>query len=718
MTEPRYWAFISYSHHDAAVAARLQRDIEGYPVPRRLVGRETAVGALPARLKPVYRDRDELRAGVDLAEPIRQALSQSRWLIVVCSPDSARSAWVQQEIVQFKRLHGAQGERRVLALIVAGEPGASALPGRESEECFPLPLRFALDALGQPVGTPLEPIAADLREQGDGRRRATLKLLAGMMDLALDDLVRRDLRRRLRWVSALALGSLAGMAVLGALAYSATQARNEARVQRAQAEDLIEFMLGDLRKKLEPVGRLDVLDAVGAKALAHYDGQPTQVLDAASLGRRSRAQHLIGEMREKSGQFAEAQLAFGSAAATTAALLAREPHDPQRIFDHSQSVFWVGYAAWLRGVVPDAEESFQDYRRLAQQLVAIDPKRADWQVELAYAAVNLGVVLGETGRAEPALKEFGVARAIFETLLPTQPELRYDLAQAYGWMAKAFDQRGEYASAAEIQRTKKAMFEAMPDAQRNSQARHGILVAEIQLAVLELRQGRSAAALEHARTAIDIGQALVARDPSNLVMLDELTRCRMVYAQTLGADGRVDEARRAIEPVQADLARLLGAGDTSPERQVDLQGEWLALKARLGVAGQATELITELDAYLRSLPRYAALLEQRPRLAYQASSAQYELGRLLRGAGDGAAAATHWQAALARLTRLGETVGLRGLALEAAIHLALGQRAQAQDLLERLQHSPYRHPEVAELRHRLAPAAGAAPQPHFARNPP
>ena len=39
------------------------------------------------------------------------------FLIVICSPGSAKSHWVEQEIIQFKRAHG---EGSLLALIVGG----------------------------------------------------------------------------------------------------------------------------------------------------------------------------------------------------------------------------------------------------------------------------------------------------------------------------------------------------------------------------------------------------------------------------------------------------------------------------------------------------------------------------------------------------------------------------------------------------------------------
>ena len=71
--EFRYWGFISYSHRDTAVARALQNAIENYRIPRRIVGLATPVGVLPEYLRPVFRDRDELPAGVDLDATVRAA---------------------------------------------------------------------------------------------------------------------------------------------------------------------------------------------------------------------------------------------------------------------------------------------------------------------------------------------------------------------------------------------------------------------------------------------------------------------------------------------------------------------------------------------------------------------------------------------------------------------------------------------------------------------
>ena len=155
-----YRAFISYSHRDKQHAAWLHRTVEAYRVPKKLVGKATPLGPAPPKPAPIFRDRDELPASADLGGELTAALRRSMFLIVICSRASAKSHWVMQEILQFKRMHG---ESRVLALIVDGTPYGSNTPGKEDEECFPLSLRYRLGPDGELSDVPAEPIAADLR---------------------------------------------------------------------------------------------------------------------------------------------------------------------------------------------------------------------------------------------------------------------------------------------------------------------------------------------------------------------------------------------------------------------------------------------------------------------------------------------------------------------------------------------------------------------------
>ena len=226
----RYWAFISYSQRDLKWGQWLIRALETYRLPKQLVGKETSDGVVPKRLAPVFRDRDELSGAADLGEKIREAVEQSRTLIVICSPNSAHSEWVNKEVIAFKS--SGRGSR-VLTLIVDGEPNAADA----KHECFPPAVRYQVDGSGVVTAEAAEPLAADARDEGDGKRNALLKLIAGILNVEYDALRRRDQERRIRrfWIGGGIITS-AAVTFLGLFIYANQQriyANDEARAARA-----------------------------------------------------------------------------------------------------------------------------------------------------------------------------------------------------------------------------------------------------------------------------------------------------------------------------------------------------------------------------------------------------------------------------------------------------------------------------------------------------
>lgn len=236
--DSKYWAFISYSHSDARWGDWLHRKVEGYRVPRGLVGKPSADGHVPRRLGPIYRDREESPVSSDLGASLKKWLQRSRYLIVICSPRSAQSHWVNEEVRYFKARHG---EGRVLCLIVEGEPHAAGKADSSTMECFPASVCHAILADGSVGPDRVEPMAADARPHADGPKRAMFKLLAGMIGVSFDDLWRRQRRRRIRQVllGAFAISGLALLAIFGsrwalgqqqnrmAVAYNIAQGKKE-----------------------------------------------------------------------------------------------------------------------------------------------------------------------------------------------------------------------------------------------------------------------------------------------------------------------------------------------------------------------------------------------------------------------------------------------------------------------------------------------------------
>ena len=222
-TALRFRAFISYSHRDSRKASRLHRKLEAYRVPKGATER-------PGRIRPVFRDRDDLASATSLTESIQQALDDSEALLVVCSPDAARSRWVNEEIRYFRQQHP---DRPVLPFVVRGDPMADPLVDPDTAA---FPINLLLADMDQLQGGRLEPLAADARREADGFGTAFLKLTAGLIGVHFDQLRQRELHRRQRHWAVVGSFSIFLSVVFAVLAWRATVARNEARVARAQAE--------------------------------------------------------------------------------------------------------------------------------------------------------------------------------------------------------------------------------------------------------------------------------------------------------------------------------------------------------------------------------------------------------------------------------------------------------------------------------------------------
>ncbi|MEA3000861.1 MAG: hypothetical protein QOK17_2694 [Sphingomonadales bacterium] len=374
-TATPFRAFVSYCHADAAFAARLQRRLEAYRLPRRLADRVTPLaGQAQGRLGPVFRDRADLSAAEDLSAAVREAIASSSALVVVASREAARSIWVTREIELFRDLHP---EAPVLVALARGEP----------REALPEALRR----------DDTEPLCADFRRQGDGRRLAFLKIVAGLTHLPLDALVQRDAQRRVRRVTAVTAAAGVLVLIMALLLAMALQARREAdrqRVeaerQRSSAEGLVEYMLTDLRERLRGVGRPEVMAAVNERAFAYYAAQgDLSRLPDESLDRRSRVLHALGDDDQSEGRLDKALQEFKEAHRTTATILAKKPNDPERIFANAQSEYYLGLIARKRNDRATASQHWRAYLVQTQDLARAEPAGARGLMEQAYGWGNL-----------------------------------------------------------------------------------------------------------------------------------------------------------------------------------------------------------------------------------------------------------------------------------------------------------------------------------------
>ncbi len=490
---------------------------------------------------------------------------------------------------------------------------------------------------------------------------------------------------------AVAAGSVAALALVTGTAVAVHEAR-VAQQQQAQAEGLIEFMLGDLPAKLKPVGRLDVLDAVGERALAHYAAQDPGRLDAAALGRRARALHLVGEIAEQRGEFDEAANSFGRAADSTAALLARRPNDPEQVFNHAQSEFWVGYAARRRGRVAEAEAAFQRYLGLAQRLVQLRPDDPVGHIEQAYAGQNLGVLMLDAGRADEALAMFRRSEAIWEQVLPQRPDMRLELANTVGWKAKAREFMGQYDQAIAAQQRKREVLDGVPGAARDAEVQHLHANALHEIGRMHLMRGDAAAAALTIGESVQRFEALVRSDPDHRRWEAELASAVLALLESL-ADER-DGALALLPAAQAQMAALLARPERAVHWRVTLRGRLLVQQWRLRPQGA----VEELAGYLADVERLEAegtVLDAQQ--AQVVARVALVLGDERQRGGDEAAARAVWLAAAQRLAAASELGGLPATALRARLAARLGHSQDARRWADTVVSSTYRHPDVQEV---------------------
>ena len=687
----RYCAFLSYGHRDSASAQWLHESLEKYRVPANLVGRSAANGVIPARLNPIFRDRHELAASADLGRDIRDALAGSRFLIVLCSPAAAESRWTGAEIDSFKKM---RPDGCVLAAILDGEPFASEIPGREAEECFPPALRHAYDKRGRPTKKRAEPIAADFRDSGDGRPLGFLKIIAGMLGVGLDELVQREAVRRQKRLRLIAGASLAGMLVTSTLSIVALQARDEARDQRREAEGLVGFMLGDLRQKLEPLGRLDALDSVGAKALGYYEQQDKSALSDEALAQRSRALTLMGEIANTRGDLDGALGRYREALASTSEQLRRDSDNPQRLFDHAQNVFWVGYIAWQRGQSAQAETAFREYKRLANRMIALAPADPKFRLEASYADSNLGTVLIDERRFAAAAAAFRNALAADEALLasdPRNPDYAKSLIESYAWLAEALEKTGQIEEAITQRERELAQAQRLGAGANDVDVRTKVLVAHRALGRLLTTRDQLGAGIAHLRTATRMADALIATEPANSQWMQFASWSQLDLGELLLLDGQRDAAASAVRSGCDLTARLIAKDKSVVEWNDQLRRACALARGRLALAAGS---LGEAGALAQEAARWsgATSASQPADTRIAIANARSLLGDIRAAAGDRAGTAAAWRGALAILPP-GEAEAPIVLAQRAILSQRLGDRAGARAPAARLDAMGYRHPE-------------------------
>jgi serine/threonine-protein kinase len=555
-----------------------------------------------------------------------------------------------------------------------------------------------VEAIGAP--SDMRALIARLKSLAPAQRPTAVETAARLAWIR--DKPKRLVRRSL--VAAVALA-----AILGAAKYTidlahertvAVEARTDADRRRAQAEDLIGFMLGDLRKRLEPVGRLEILDEVGNKAMDYFAAVPEASLSDGELLRRSAALYQIGDVRIAQGNLEAATPPLQESLTLAKALVARQPNDGERLFGLAQSHFWVGFVHWRRHDLDAARREFESYLDVANRLVAVDGSRAEWQREIAYANSNLGSVLEARGDFEGALAKYRACLAIEQALLqksPADQDLRQSAAASHNLIGVVLRSLGrfdtalaQFGSELELRRT------VLRTDAENATYKLRLAISQAHVGHVLAAQGQTAEAVTHFETAVATYREVSARDATNANWRRELSSGEYVLASAYLAQDRHTIALPLLRHALTISKTLADADPTNMSRQRDLAEQQRAFGAALLAAGDTTGAARAAETVIAAMN---SLLERRAddiHASRIASTAHALLARSWSMRGDGARARIEWERAHAAIASAAAASNdYRFLDPLAVSLLHLDRGADAAPVVQKLSAMGYRDPVFA-----------------------
>ncbi len=516
-------------------------------MPKRLVGKKGLHGIVPARLRPIFRDREELSSASDLSVKIKDALAESESLLVICSPAAARSKWVNEEIRYFHSL----GRTRVYCVIVEGTPHSPD----PQQQCFPAALLECED------DHLVEPLAADIRKQADGKSLAMAKLVAGLAGLRLDELLQRERQRKikLRFVAGIAM-SVAIFLMISSIQSRVAEkgARLAQETTRASAENMLaEFLAQSAR--LEDIADLTTRKAFG-EVLSSYLAQ----LDPKDLTIESRRQLGVallhsGVILYEEEQFEQATYVFNSARKVFQLLMNESQRDEQLMYELSQVEYWVGQVHLDMGRMEKAAISFNAYAEVSETLHELHPDDAKLTMEVCYAQSNLGNLESRRIPSDPdrVLQHYKSALKFNEIAAMQNPAYERELAESLAYLADAWLDICDLDQAMVYRR--KAVDQAEMHYRLNpvsNKSKQDYAYSLLGISGVQRGTGQIGSAMESLQQALVLQTELVEEDIGNLKKRWNLLRKSAFQAKYLELSGKLNESwsmSLALEPSMSEL---------------------------------------------------------------------------------------------------------------------------------------------------------------------
>ncbi|UTW56319.1 toll/interleukin-1 receptor domain-containing protein [Kordiimonas sp. SCSIO 12610] len=702
----KYKAFISYSHKDRIWSEWLHKKLENYHLPKALRKKRIEEGKDVGRLRPIFRDREELPAHENMTAKILEAVRSAEYLIVVCSPNSVASAMVNEEIREFRKLNG---NTNILCLITEGEPGVfnshSNLTLTEAEAipenaCFPAALFETAEFHKDLPTAASNPLAADARAEGDGKRNAYLKIAAGMLGVNLGELVRRDFVKRQRQISMALAVSVGISAAMGWLAWTAIKEGRRAEQQQMEAEEFADYFADILVDELPKTGREDLIQGVVDRLLSYYDGLDIKSADA--LYRKGLAFTRIAHILDSYDQYQDYRRIQQQAIDIAEKLVSKHPKNTDYLFLKAQSNGSMALAITWKGEPEQAVRYSQIEKEILHRLLEIDPKNQDWLRTLGVSYTVSGLAhLQNSENIKAAESDYRKALEIrlAASKLPDAHNWALNhLGAAYVNMSVVHSVKGPISKMVSYAKQSRDTFESNSEHDPNSVNAHFVTArSERNLGHAERFAGDLAAALEMYEASAKHLEDLLMERPNNSLWKHTLNLVVIAYAETLITDGRYEAAARLIDKYSASIASFYTGTDV---KNYHIAAYYHAnyLKALFAYdRGDANSAIRMLDDILANLDQdRSANILKAARISNVYSSAYLTYGQILAEQGQTASANTIWREAIEIFD---QNLGAKRMDIKAnvaQIFLMLEEYEKAQQIIDTLERDGYR--EVAYVR--------------------
>ena len=375
--------------------------------------------------------------------------------------------------------------------------------------------------------------------------------------------LRRFIRRH-RLVST-AVAGVAAALILGSIistwqAVRATRAERQAVAARQRADDLLKFMLGDLYTQLDKVGKLEVLDSVADKAAAYLASLKPEDLNDTTQFSRARVLRLQSAVRAAQGRPADASAILAQAYSLAAKYAAAHPDDLEAVFERAQTEFQNFAIHWNNADYAAAATWAAHYRDSAATLVAHEPNRREWQMELFDARYNLAELRNDTGDLDAARAELTAALDGAAALIAANPrdaDLNLKLAKAHYLLGTLAEQQGNFPDEAMHYTQNTALLEKLvADNSKNAETKERLAVSYLFVTTADAITGKTAEAAHALTTAQALLDELLAIDGQNVVLREHAITARLT-SESLGAHTTDPAAAlRAIERMITELESI------------------------------------------------------------------------------------------------------------------------------------------------------------------